>query len=205
MADSSYFEFVTGDVQMEIGAFKAALKMADAELKKIAASPDVDEKGPGFEAAGDALIGAGYDGMNKYIRDVAAMSLEEVPRDTEVLANSFKVLDPIASDNYIRVTMGYGFGDEINPKTKRLAGQYALPVHEIYEAKHDPPTKDHYLLDPMIEHSYHLQQDMAAEMRGVKVTGYRINRGVSLFRKGGGPGINPVLDPSGKIVKRKRR
>lgn len=206
MADASYSELVTATIKLNLTDFEAKMRAADATVDAFASDKDVKRTGSniGFTQAGNELIDAAVDGMKKVINQIMADSLIEVPVDTTILYNSAAIEPEMRTNRSIGVTFGYGYGDEINPKTKRRAAQYALPVHEIYEASHEPLTKSHYLIDPLIEHARELGTEMGAEMRGTKLKGYRINRGVSLFRKGGGPGVNPVLDPTGKIVKRKR-
>lgn len=218
MADNSYFELLEARVELNLSDFRQKMMMADAELDLVAASPNVTERGEGFTAAGDAMIDAAIDQMNDFVAEVMVRSRVQVPKDTEVLMNSARpnisetglqevtpedeLVSPRLNGNRVTVTFGYGYGEEQNPKTGRLAGQYALPVHEIYEAKHDPPTKSHFLIDPLLEKAPQFGPDLKLAMQGAEVQG-RVSNRVYLFRPGGGPGIPAVFGPGG-VMKRRR-
>jgi len=227
VADNSYFELVTATVELNLSDFREKMFAADMAMDEVASGPDVKREGSstGFSDAADAMIDSAIGQMEDFVAGVMMASQVEVPKDTEVLANSARPLIqgafktttpeeaagvgvPVLEGNRVKVTFGYGYGTEVNPKTKRLAGQYALPVHEIYEAHHEPPTKSHYLMDPLIERSSEFGTELGAAMnagakKGEALFNYRVNRSVFLFRKGGGAGVNPVFGPNG-IIKRKR-
>ena len=69
--------------------------------------------------------------------------------DEGTLRRSARVFPPVRSGDRVEVTVGYGFGEERNP-AGRLAGEYAVPVHEKAELRHTPPEQSHYLLDPLL-------------------------------------------------------
>lgn len=209
MADSSYSELVNAEVKLIFNDFEAKLGAADAAIDALSKDFGVKRSyyrppSKAFKGQGKLMLQAAENELLEFAFGVMLDSLIEVPVDTTTLYNSAAIQPVVETDRSMSITFGYGYGDEINPKTKRRAAQYALPVHEIYEATHEPPTKSHYLIDPLIENAANLGRGLAASMRGATVKGFRINKGVSLFRKGGGPGIHPTLDPSGKITKRKR-
>src|SRR6266496_3812577 len=62
------------------------------------------------------------------------------PKDTETLVESRFIDDAELHGQRMVCTFGYGRGEAINPKDGKVAGQYAVPVHEILSHKHEPPT-----------------------------------------------------------------
>jgi len=94
--------------------------------------------------------------------------------DNGTLRRSARVFKTVVHGNEMTVEIGYGFGAEVNP-AGRVAAEYAVPVHERSELRHMPPTKDHYLLDPMNAFATHfgatmreaVKSDNAAESRDV--------------------------------------
>jgi len=86
--------------------------------------------------------------------------------DNGTLRRSARVFAPVQEGERIVVEMGYGFGDEVNP-VGRLASQYAVAVHERAELHHDPPTKDHYLEDPVLAHAGTFGRSLAIKVRAM--------------------------------------
>jgi len=115
------------------------------------------------------LAARGVEGALEGLQAVAAQimeaSLEQCPVDTGTLRGSAKIDEPSRGFSTISVTMGYGFGDEINEKTRRPASEYAVPVHERLEAAHAPPTKAKFLEDPVIEYATQLGPTVAVYMQ----------------------------------------
>lgn len=66
-------------------------------------------------------------------------SQELVPVDTGTLKGSGRVLQPEVEGDRVTVTVGYGYGPQMNPATGESPSGYALIVHEIH------PTKSKYL------------------------------------------------------------
>lgn len=91
--------------------------------------------------------------------------------DNGTLRRSARVFAPVETTTEISVLMGYGFGSEVNPEG-RIAAAYAVPVHEIAEAKHKPPTKYKYLEDPLLEHASVLGEELQRKvsLEGVSPT-----------------------------------
>lgn len=123
-------------------------------------------KGHEFEAAGAKLIEGAKAGLYEAARDILALSLEYCPEDTGVLRRSARVDDSNlnqgarAGGMFLPVSMqspyavvGYGYGAEVNPKTQRIASDYAVPVHERAELKHEPPTQSHFLQTAVEEYA----------------------------------------------------
>ncbi len=75
--------------------------------------------------------------------------------DNGTLRRSARVFPPVNTGNESSVTLGYGFGTEVNP-AGRMASEYAVPVHERSELHHRPPTHSHFLLDPLLRFSSQL-------------------------------------------------
>jgi hypothetical protein len=157
----------------------------------------------GFVDAGDELLGQLRSGLDAFGAMIMAESLIQCPVDTGTLKRSFRIGDvsgwdfafkkgggfqravrgkngqfagaiEAAPGGDMSLTLGYGYGDEVNPKTNHLASEYAAPVHEIIEAYHEPPTKAKFLEDPVYEHASLMEPVLAAYMRGIIKPEYRI-------------------------------
>lgn len=194
MADHSYHEKVTAKVELNLRDWEAKMLAADLAVDSFAAGTSYKKTGStgSFQVVGMEIVRAAVTALNKFANDVMEDSLEEVPKDTMVLANSAATFDAERKGNRIVVEMGYGYGDEINPKTKRMADQYALPVHEIFYAEHDPPTKSHYLIDPLLDNARRFQADIVIAMKSVTEGG----RSYTLIR-GGPRGVGLEHDYAG--------
>ena len=86
-------------------------------------------------------------------KEVAEMSLAEVPQDTGTLASSlFYDVAGYYKTGWTGI-IGYGGnGDPVNPKTGLPASAYMVTVHEDLTAVH-PNGKAKYLEDPMREYA----------------------------------------------------
>ena len=83
--------------------------------------------------------------------------------DAGVLRRSNRVFAPVRTPNEVSVTLGYGFGSEVNPQG-RIAAEYAVIVHERHDARHDPPTKSGYLKDPVDAFAARMAGSLAARV-----------------------------------------
>ena len=106
----------------------------------------------GFKARLNAAIDKVDRGTKKATieacQEILADSLEEVPRDTNNLANSAYYEVQGAYKNFTG-EVGYGGNDDpISPKTGQKASEYALIVHEDLNADH-PVGKAKFLEDPV--------------------------------------------------------
>jgi hypothetical protein len=90
--------------------------------------------------------------------------------DEGTLRRSARVFPPVQNPNGASVTLGYGYGDEVNPAGRR-AIEYAVPVHERHELEHDPPTKSGYLLDPLLAAAPRLGPELAATAKRPPASG----------------------------------
>jgi hypothetical protein len=106
----------------------------------------------GFEASMKALVDKVDRGTKKATiaacEEILDNSLQEVPRDTETLANSAYYEIKGAYKNFTG-EVGYGGnGDPVNPKSGKPASNYALVVHEDLGAAHTV-GKAKFLEDPV--------------------------------------------------------
>src|SRR6266567_2648395 len=132
-----------------------------------------------FAKAGRDLIEGAKAGLKVAGEEIMALSQELCPIDTGTLRASARVSDPVArstlgtfvaADPY--VTLSYGNGFEVNPKTGRIAAAYAVPVHERIEVRHDPPTQAKFLEDAMMEYVGFLGTTVGSMMHAIEdVTG----------------------------------
>jgi hypothetical protein len=80
--------------------------------------------------------------------EIKELTLAEVPRDTETLADSF-FYEVQGSYSNFTATIGYGGnGDPVNPLTGQHASAYMVAVHEDLSAVH-PVGKAKFLEDPI--------------------------------------------------------
>lgn len=118
-----------------------------------------------FSEEGDMLIERLKMGMNALAFEIMNDSLDQCPIDTGTLRRSSGIeLAEQTGPHEVSVTMGYGYGDDVNPETRRPAAEYAVPVHERVEALHAPPTKAKFLEDPVFEHASQYGPWLAAYM-----------------------------------------
>jgi hypothetical protein len=103
-----------------------------------------------FTATGEKMILRARSAMAGLARVIMTESLVECPIDTGTLRASAGVSPVMRTPTTLTVDMGYGYGGGVNPKTGHPVSDYAIPVHEIVEKYHAPPTKSHFLLDPVM-------------------------------------------------------
>jgi hypothetical protein len=94
----------------------------------------------------DMLVRGGRDAVavsGRYLYAHAAKVFErsqyEVPVDTGALRSSGFITQPFVVGNQVAISIVYG----------QAAAPYALWVHEILDAYHEPPTKAKFLEDPL--------------------------------------------------------
>lgn len=163
--DTSYDEKLTATVEVNVSDFEAMMRMADLAVDKFKAGLKTKGKGASYTEVGHDMIAGAVVGLEKFANRVMIDSLAECPEDSGHLKDSHDVNRPVRVGNRIRVELGYGYGTDPSPVHGRRASQYAVPVHEIHDAEHEPPTKDHFLLDPLMVHSAELGRGVASEMR----------------------------------------
>lgn len=106
-----------------------------------------------FERSLDVVMSRVERGTKRATRaaceEILEASLDQVPRDTNALAESAYYEIKGKYRNFVGV-IGYGGnGDPVNPKTGRPASEYMVAVHEDLEAKHADGTKAKFLEDPV--------------------------------------------------------
>jgi hypothetical protein len=133
-----------------------------------------------FENAGMRMEIGMIDGLAAVAQDIMDQSLMEIPVDTGTAKRSARFVMSETVEGEVEIVMGYGFGDEINPVRKLPASGYVVPVHEIMEHEHEPPTKAKFLEDPVLEHAWRLQPVMANKIKAMLL--------------GSGKGFIPFMD-----------
>lgn len=103
-----------------------------------------------FADAGRRLIDGAAAGLYQAAVDIMYVSQDQVPVETATLKSSARINEPVLVANALTLSLGYGYGEEVNPDTGQRAAQYAIPVHERTELKHEPPTKAKFLEDPAL-------------------------------------------------------
>lgn len=108
-----------------------------------------------FESSCEAMITKVGNGSRKALiaalNTISENSLNQVPRDTDTLANShFWEVEGNYKTGWTGV-IGYGGnGNPVNPKTGQPASKYMVAVHEDLSAQH-PVGKAKFLEDPIRE------------------------------------------------------
>lgn len=102
-----------------------------------------------FHDAGQQIVRGVMAGMYQAGIDIMYVSEQEVPVDTATLKASGRVMEPVRLGDDVECVIGYGYGDELNPKTGQPASAYAVPVHERMDQRHAPPSKAKFLEDPV--------------------------------------------------------
>ncbi len=118
-----------------------------------------------FAKAGARLVADLGSALEHGAHEVMAVSDILVPKDTETLRESAEVFPVRTEAGRLVVEFGYGFGSAVNPKTGRLAAEYAVPVHEILEATHAPPTQAKFLEAPVMAYASEMEKTIGDELR----------------------------------------
>jgi hypothetical protein len=163
--DQSYDELLTAKVEVNLSDFEAVMRLADMSLDKVRKAAGLKTPTTVYKQRGREMIAAAVVGMDRFANEVMVDSLAECPEDSGTLKESHDVLPPTRVGNRIKIEIGYGYGDQPSPVNGRRASQYALPVHEIWYAEHEPPTKSHFLIDPLMLHASRFGPGLAAVMR----------------------------------------
>lgn len=118
-----------------------------------------------LEAAFAQLLANAAHAMQVAVVDgPGARSQELVPRDTETLADSMQVSEPVIEGDTATVTLSYGRQDDANPKTGQPSATYAVEVHERTDIAH-PTGQAKYLESAVLEAAPTFGADIAAKMR----------------------------------------
>lgn len=110
-----------------------------------------------FAASCEATINRVGNGSRKALveacRIISENSLNQVPRDTDTLANSQFWEVTGSYKTLFEAVIGYGGkGNPVNPKSGRAASEYMLKVHEDFSVYH-PIGKAKFLEDPVRDYT----------------------------------------------------
>jgi hypothetical protein len=120
-----------------------------------------------LELAPSKVAKAALEGMMEHAAYVMAQSKAQVPRSTGTLAESGYVGIPISTRYTVTVPMGYGGpNDIINPISGESASEYAIPVHEQVEIRHEN-GKAKFLEDPLNESAANLLEAVGRRIRAL--------------------------------------
>jgi hypothetical protein len=122
--DSSYDELLTATVELDTASFEAALKMADMATEAFKKSAGSRVKSRSNSDVGQGMIAGAVQGMEVFANRVMVSSLAETPEVSGTLKESHDIEPPRRSGRKIRITMGYGYGDEPSPVDGRRASRY---------------------------------------------------------------------------------
>ena len=114
-----------------------------------------------FRRKGEDMLRGLAQGLYKAGIDIMNESQREVPVEFSILKASARVLEPVVVGDSMVVTVGYGYGEEVNPRDGKTAAGYAIPVHERLELHHEPPTKAKFLEDPALAYAPRLEETLA--------------------------------------------
>lgn len=118
-----------------------------------------------FKNAGAALIADLAVELEKGAAEIMGVADTLVPKDTETLRESARIFAPEYDGVTLKVTFGFGFGGAINLKTGNPVDTYTVPVHEILEAFHEPPTQAKFLETPLFAYAGAMEGRLDAELR----------------------------------------
>lgn len=119
-----------------------------------------------LEAAFAQLLANAARAMHAAVQDgPGARSQELVPRDTETLADSMQVSDPVIEGDTATVILSYGRTDDSNPKTGQPSAVYAVDVHERTDIQH-PTGQSKFLEAAVLEAAPGFGQQIAAKIGG---------------------------------------
>lgn len=100
-----------------------------------------------FQTAGAKIVEGVSAGL--YQAGVAVMVAADVlvPVETATLKRSGRVEEPVIEGDSIVATVGFGYGEALNPQTHEPAAGYAKWVELREDTRHKPPTQAHFLGD----------------------------------------------------------
>jgi hypothetical protein len=102
--------------------------------------------------------------VEKPVRAIMADSAQQVPRDTESMANSAYMTSPRFEGDSVVIEFGYGGPNaQVNPRTGQNTDEYAYIVHEDLTANH-PNGKAKFLEDPINTHAPNILTDLGGDI-----------------------------------------
>lgn len=118
-----------------------------------------------FAKAGQELIAELGGLLEKGAHEVMAEADVLIPKDTETARESARIFPAVNDGATVQVTFGFGFGGARNPKTGNPVDEYIVPLHEILEAHHEPPTSAKFLELPLFAYASQMERELSAELR----------------------------------------
>lgn len=111
------------------------------------------------------LLARAADAMKAAVTEgPAARSQELVPRDTDTLADSMRISDPVIDGTTATVVLSYGQPDDSNPKSGGPSADYAVTVHERLDVPH-ATGQAKYLENAQLEAATGFTAAIAAKMK----------------------------------------
>lgn len=117
-----------------------------------------------FTAAGEQIIAALMLALEKGARTIMDEADVLIPKDTHTARESAHIFPPVDEGDAVSVTFGFGYGGGINPKTGRPVEDYIVPLHEILEHHHEPPTTAKFLEIPVFAYAGEMERDLGQEI-----------------------------------------
>lgn len=117
-----------------------------------------------FQRAGALLISDLLVQLDDAARSIMRQADFLIPKDTETARESARIFPP-TEDPSPGITFGFGYGGAVNPKTGQTPDMYVVPLHELVEVKHAPPTQAKFLEEPLFDWAAREQSQLGAELR----------------------------------------
>lgn len=114
----------------------------------------------GFQHMRDHAVDAAAEGVKKHTLNVFAETQARVPRESGRLAGTGRVEEKPTEGTKATNTIWYG-----EPGEGPGIVDYAAAVHEILDAKHEPPTSAKYVEQPLIESVPAAVEEIGSQMR----------------------------------------
>lgn len=115
-----------------------------------------------FSAAGERIILAAMRGIREGAEKIMGEADVLIPKDTLTAIESGRIGEVVDEGTAVSITFGYGYGGGVNPKTLNPISEYIVPLHEILEAHHDPPTQAKFLEEPLFLYAAEMEADLGA-------------------------------------------
>ena len=103
-----------------------------------------------FVSAGVEIIEALKEAMSSAAGQIMVDASYLIPKDTLTAVQSGRAGSIESTTDSYYVEFGFGYGGGINPKTGKPIEDYIVPLHEILEVHHDPPTQAKFLEEPLL-------------------------------------------------------
>jgi hypothetical protein len=122
----------------------------------------------GFQNMRDHAESKVREGVNEHTQDVFDETQARVPRKTNALAGTGRIEEKPTVGGKISSTIWYG-----EPGEGPGVIDYAAAVHEILDAKHDPPTGAKYVEQPLMESAPKAEEKIGGKMKELVKESFR--------------------------------